>query len=49
VICSVRLDRPDRQPGPLRELVREQATNEPDVGLDLAIVHPGARHCTMLP
>jgi hypothetical protein len=44
VIGPVRLDRIDRQVGPVRELPGEQATHQRDVGLDLLGMHPDPGH-----
>ena len=44
VIGPVRHNRIDRQIGPVRELPREQATHERDVGLDLVGMHLRSGH-----
>lgn len=44
VIGPVRLDRIDRQIGPLRELPREQSTHQPGIGLDLVGMHLRRAH-----
>ena len=48
VVGPVRGNRADRQIDPSRELIREQATHQCDVGVDLVGVHPGCGHGAIL-